>query len=229
MTRPYRTGFWTEATLARAKRLYEGGMTATEVAASLGTTRNAVCGKVDRLGWVRPPVVPKRAKHQGSWTDERAETVKALWADGKSSGEIARAVTVPGWRPTRETICGKLWRMGLCGTREPRAPKVKQTRVQASGTATGLVQRAQRARVTVSALTGLPSGPRSGPTLPPASAGPLLCEPVTVLDLASTSCRYPVSGEGEATLFCGFPTATTYCTRHAAVCFNPVQPQRIRA
>ena len=55
--------------------------------------------------------------------------------------------------------------------------------------------------------------------------GSLLFEPVGLLDLTGTSCRYPVSGEGAETLFCGYPTEATYCHGHVRLCWTGI-PER---
>lgn len=41
---------WDEAAVARLKELHARGWSASEIGADLGTTRNAVIGKIDRLG-----------------------------------------------------------------------------------------------------------------------------------------------------------------------------------
>jgi GcrA cell cycle regulator len=66
---------WTEERVARAKELYLEGVSAGEIARDLGgTTRNAVIGKINRLGWrmqrgdkilrkistVKAPRIPRR-------------------------------------------------------------------------------------------------------------------------------------------------------------------------
>jgi len=151
------------------------------------------------------------------WTDERAERVRLLWINGDSALTIARAVAEPGWKPSRNAVIGLAHRRGWSkdNRAKPCAPKLRAPIMPAPKQG----PRPKIARVTISALTGLPSGPRSKP-VPSAKRGPipLLCEPVALLDLTRTSCRYPVSGEGAETLFCGFPTEATYCSQHHAIC-----------
>lgn len=46
------------------------------------------------------------------WNDDRAAVARAMWNEGKSAAEISVALGV-----TRNTIIGKLDRMGLLGQR----------------------------------------------------------------------------------------------------------------
>lgn len=158
------------------------------------------------------------------WTPERVEKVRVLWLKGDSALAIARAVREPGWSPSRNAVIGVAHRRGWSreGRAQPCAPRLRAPVMPAPKQG----PRPKIARVTVSALTGLPRGPRSKPARPSARGPiPLLCEPVALLDLTRTSCRYPVSGEGAETLFCGFPTAATYCRAHHAIC-NVGIPER---
>lgn len=45
--------FWTEEKIQKLKTLWDNGGTGAEIAAVLGTTRNAVLGKVNRIGLSR--------------------------------------------------------------------------------------------------------------------------------------------------------------------------------
>lgn len=47
--------FWNEQREESLKELVAGGITGSQIASDLGTTRNAVIGKISRMGLVRPP------------------------------------------------------------------------------------------------------------------------------------------------------------------------------
>lgn len=49
----------------------------------------------------------------GAWTDERIDTLRALWADGLSAREIADKLG----HVTRSAVIGKIHRLGLSGRR----------------------------------------------------------------------------------------------------------------
>jgi GcrA cell cycle regulator len=49
--------YWTDERVERLKTLLADGLSSSQIAADLGTTRNAVIGKVTRLGLMRPAKV----------------------------------------------------------------------------------------------------------------------------------------------------------------------------
>ena len=51
-----------------------------------------------------------------SWTDERINTLKKMWKEGKSAAEIAKTL---GKGVTRNAVIGKAHRMGLSGRPSP--------------------------------------------------------------------------------------------------------------
>nr|HQU70336.1 GcrA family cell cycle regulator [Albidovulum sp.] len=59
-----------------------------------------------------------------SWTDERVETLKKMWADGQSASQIAKELG----GVTRNAVIGKVHRLGLSnrvGAAPEPAPKAK--------------------------------------------------------------------------------------------------------
>ena len=58
-----------------------------------------------------------------SWTDERVETLKKMWAEGQSASQIAKELG----GVTRNAVIGKVHRLGLSnrvgGTPEPAKAK----------------------------------------------------------------------------------------------------------
>ena len=54
---------WTDERIAQLRKLYSEGYTAAAIAVELGfISRNAVCGKIDRLGLNAVPGVPRKKK-----------------------------------------------------------------------------------------------------------------------------------------------------------------------
>ena len=53
-------------------------------------------------------------------------------------------------------------------------------------------------------------------------------EPVSILDLTLTSCRFIVDGEGYESKFCGRQThvGRPYCAGHARICYDPVKTRK---
>ena len=63
---------WTEARVDKLKRLWEDGLSASQIADHLGdVTRNAVIGKAHRLGLSSRPSPIKRTNHPITGTTER--------------------------------------------------------------------------------------------------------------------------------------------------------------
>jgi hypothetical protein len=58
--------FWTDERVATLKRMREDGYTFDVIAERLGCTRNAISGKVDRLGLARPPRKERIAEALGT-------------------------------------------------------------------------------------------------------------------------------------------------------------------
>src|SRR5437868_9966473 len=60
-----------------------------------------------------------------TWTDERVELLKALWADGLSASQIAGELG----GVTRNAVIGKVSRLGLAGRmKRPATPRVYKPR-----------------------------------------------------------------------------------------------------
>lgn len=58
------------------------------------------------------------------WPNDKIDQLKALWKEGKSSGEIAKLLRV-----SRNAVIGKLTRLGLTGDAPERTKPVTQGRV----------------------------------------------------------------------------------------------------
>src|SRR6188472_4056434 len=52
---------------------------------------------------------PERSLPDMSWTDERVETLKSMWSEGKSASQIAKELG----GVTRNAVIGKVHRLGL--------------------------------------------------------------------------------------------------------------------
>lgn len=62
-----------------------------------------------------------------SWTDERTDTLKSLWAEGLSASQIARQMG----GVTRNAVIGKVHRLGLIGRADPSRPGERVARPKA--------------------------------------------------------------------------------------------------
>lgn len=60
-----------------------------------------------------------------SWTDDRVQQLKALWTEGRSASQIARALNADGGESiTRNAVIGKVTRLGLNASGRKPGPKV---------------------------------------------------------------------------------------------------------
>ncbi len=135
------------------------------------------------------------------WTDDRVETLKSLWADsGLSASTIAERIGAP----TRNTVLGKIFRLGLSRPRPPPAPRPPRVRRRAKFRPPAVEQ---------------PSPKRAPVTLP----APAIL--VALMELTNESCRWIVSGDGPPFTFCGaaeadFRHGVAYCRVHARMAYR---------
>ena len=157
-----------------------------------------------------------------SWTDERVEQLKKLWAEGLSAAQIAGRIG----GVTRNAVIGKVHRLGLSGRATTIRMKSSRPRVRA--------QTAKR-------LAKPRFAPVGNPALralyqPDAEPLPVFEELVIppnerkyIVTLADCDCRWPIGDPQDADFhFCngkkvaGLP----YCEVHSRRAFQPPQARR---
>jgi len=150
-----------------------------------------------------------------SWTDERIETLRRLWAEGLSASQIA--TTLGG--VSRNAVIGKIHRLGLSGR-----VKTTKARPARSGLGGGRSVAAARpsappARVMAVGAAAVKVVEREAPLAAPTPAEVVpLHGGVSLLDLKASSCRWPLGDPAsEDFRFCGarVPQGETYCACHA--------------
>ncbi|MGH7935571.1 MAG: GcrA family cell cycle regulator [Chthoniobacterales bacterium] len=144
-----------------------------------------------------------------SWTDERTEILKKLWADGLSASQIADELG----GMTRNAIIGKAHRLGLPGrAKSPSSsPRPRKARSPAFGKTrtTPFRGTAQLAYEYVEdepqpELLEIPLGQRK-----------------TLLELKENTCRWPVGDPGsDKFFFCGGGCKDVYCPYHFRVAYQ---------
>ena len=164
-----------------------------------------------------------------SWTDERVELLKKLWADGLSASQIATKLG----EVTRNAVIGKVHRLGLAGratTSRVRAARPRtnialfpsrsaQVQYRTFGN-TALKVAAQPQERKSAAVIPL----RALPELEPAPEGT-----ITLIDLKECMCHWPVGDPMEEGFhFCGRKKGFggPYCEHHSAIAYNPVARRR---
>lgn len=206
-----------------------------------------------------------------SWTDERVETLKRMWAEGQSASQIAKELG----GVTRNAVIGKVHRLGL-SNRAPGGREDDEGEAQAAAPAAqaaapraepAAAPRAESPRAEPAAPR--PAAERPAPAAAPASAGnvtplpirkaivpagqPLPPQPsaneispealasvrevekrarkLTLMELTERTCKWPIGDPATDDFwFCGLPSlpGKPYCEAHVGVAFQPMSARRDR-
>ena len=207
-----------------------------------------------------------------SWTDERVETLKKMWAEGQSASQIAKELG----GVTRNAVIGKVHRLGLSnrvggGVVEGEPPEVaapmaaprpepapKPAYVETPVRPAAAPERVATeprpappvAAATVASVTTLPIPMRkaiipAGQPLPPQpSANEISPEALasvrevekrakrlSLMELTERTCKWPIGDPAtEDFWFCGLPSVPgkPYCEAHVGVAFQPMSARRDR-
>lgn len=206
-----------------------------------------------------------------SWTDERVETLKRMWAEGQSASQIAKELG----GVTRNAVIGKVHRLGLsnrvggsaaveeeveapvapAATPRPEpsprpAPEPVATRPEPQPLRPAPVERpaAPAAPASGATITPLPMRkaivPAGQPLPPQPSANEISPEALasvrevekrakrlTLMELTERTCKWPIGDPAtEDFWFCGLPSlpGKPYCEAHVGVAFQPMSARRDR-
>jgi GcrA cell cycle regulator len=210
-----------------------------------------------------------------SWTDERVETLKRMWAEGQSASQIAKELG----SVTRNAVIGKVHRLGLSnrvgGSDKDEAeaevipPKVEAAAPRAEPAA----PRPDAAKRPAAPVAAAPVADRPAPPAPAAAAPvapanvlpiplrkaiipagqPLPPQPslneispealasvrevekrakrLSLMELTERTCKWPVGDPAtEDFWFCGLASVPgkPYCEAHVGVAFQPMSARRDR-
>ena len=196
-----------------------------------------------------------------SWTDERVELLKKMWAEGQSASQIAKELG----GVTRNAVIGKVPRLGLSNrtgsgaapaaaaapAKEAKpvkdakpAPKPKPApaapaaetapREEASVPETRPAVSPARKQI-IPAGQPLPPQPSANEISPEALAKVSEIEKkakrLTLMELTERTCKWPVGDPAtEDFWFCGLPVqqGKPYCEAHVGVAFQPMSSRRDR-
>lgn len=210
-----------------------------------------------------------------SWTDERVETLKRMWAEGQSASQIAKELG----GVTRNAVIGKVHRLGLSnrvtgGTGrdedeadtpaapaapaaaaarpEPAAPRAAEApRAEpapaprpapaerpapaAAPAASGNVTPLPVRKAIIPAGQPLPPQPSANEISPEALASVREVEKrarkLTLMELTERTCKWPIGDPATDDFwFCGLPSlpGKPYCEAHVGVAFQPMSARRDR-
>ena len=168
----------------------------------------------------------KRPPDVQTWSDERVELLKKLWADGLSASQIAGELG----GVTRNAVIGKVHRLGLSGRAKAPSSSVPRPRKPRAPT-----QLFQRPRPMMRGNTALATMPSYNYDLEPEPQPIENIIPIgqrcTILELDVDKCHWPVGDPGQPDFyFCGGKTATStpYCGYHGRVAYQPPAARRDR-
>lgn len=204
-----------------------------------------------------------------SWTDERVETLKRMWAEGQSASQIAKELG----GVTRNAVIGKVHRLGLSNRVEgedhpaaaPAAPVVEPAPEPAAPAPAAETARAARPappqpepepeakapeqpepapapqpvfsprRPIVPAGQPLPPQPSANEISPETLASVREVEKralkLSLMELTERTCKWPIGDPAtEKFWFCGLPSTPgkPYCEAHVGVAFQPMSARRDR-
>ena len=199
-----------------------------------------------------------------SWTDERVETLKRMWAEGASASQIAKELG----QVTRNAVIGKVHRLGLSnrveGEDQPAAPAAPEPQPVAEPVAAAAPAEAPRVepepepepeaetaeapepqpapqpvfaprRPIVPAGQPLPPQPSANEISPETLASVREVEKralkLSLMELTERTCKWPIGDPAtDKFWFCGLPSqpGKPYCEAHVGVAFQPMSARRDR-
>ncbi|WP_371037091.1 GcrA family cell cycle regulator [Rhodosalinus sp. FB01] len=204
---------WTEERVELLKKMWSEGQSASQIAKELGgVTRNAVIGKVHRLGLSnRAGAATAAAAAAAPQPAADAKPAKAPRADTPKADAKARPAAQPEPKPVEA---------------EPAAPPQP-----AEPAAPPQVAR----KAIVPAGQPLPPQPSANEISPEALARVSEIEKkarkLTLMELTERTCKWPVGDPAtENFWFCGLPVqpGKPYCEAHVSVAFQPMSSRRDR-
>ncbi len=194
-----------------------------------------------------------------SWTEDRVETLKKMWAEGQSASQIAKELG----GVTRNAVIGKVHRLGLSnraggGSAAAKAPaKEKPAAAKPAAKARPEpkpepvpakapepVQEAAPAAPKPATQLRKPIVPAGQPLPPQPSANEISPEALetvreveksakrlSLMELTERTCKWPIGDPATDDFwFCGLPAqpGKPYCEAHVGVAFQPMSSRRDR-
>ena len=162
-----------------------------------------------------------------TWTDERIEKLKKLWAEGLSASRIAGELG----GVTRNAVIGKVHRLGLSGRAKapsssvprPRKPRAPTQFARPRPATRGNTALAHHPLAFLEAEAELEPQPELLDNVIP------IGQRCSILQLTEATCHWPIGDPGASDFFfCGGKTVSSlpYCVHHARIAYQPVQDRR---
>ncbi|MDP3959455.1 MAG: GcrA family cell cycle regulator [Pseudorhodobacter sp.] len=200
---------WTDERVETLTKMWAEGQSASQIAKELGSvTRNAVIGKVHRLGLSNRVAIPSGA-------DEAVPDEPAVSGDATGKPAAPAAAPPHSAEPLRPV--------------EPPAPAF------AAASAAPATLPIPLRKAIIPAGQPLPPQPSANEISPETLASVREVEKrarkLTLMDLTERTCKWPIGDPAtEAFWFCGLPSVPgkPYCEAHVSVAFQPMSARRDR-
>ncbi|WP_414903234.1 GcrA family cell cycle regulator [Sphingomonas flavalba] len=209
---------WTDERIEQLKTMWEGGLTASQIAETLGgVSRNAVIGKAHRLGLQSRPS-PVKEKDKSKAKEAAPASPTPAPAPREPAARHAEPTPTPAPRPSAPRPAPAA---AAPAASEPAAEPAVQLRSIGPG---GFLRQGpgdQQAPIA-------PAPPRR---LVPAKPSPEMAGKTTLLDLSDRICKWPLGHPGEPDFhFCGGPVnpGFPYCVEHCGQAYQAQLPRRDR-
>ncbi|WP_419909343.1 GcrA family cell cycle regulator [Hoeflea sp.] len=167
-----------------------------------------------------------------SWTDERVERLKKLWADGLSASQIAAELG----GVSRNAVIGKVHRLNLPGraksggssaSRAKRASSASRGGYGSRGGATRAIPRTRGATalkpdIIADAVAEIDTRPVEDVVVP-------IFRKLPLTELTEKTCKWPIGDPLQDDFyFCGAECdeGAPYCTYHAKLAFQPAADRK---
>ena len=171
-----------------------------------------------------------------SWTDERVETLKTLWAEGLSASQIAKQLG----GVSRNAVIGKVHRLGLEGRGKSSAGKAKAAEpappvepdIVAGEPAPAQEAQAAEPSVEGGDSTIGPAGSEPAPERSPGEADDVVVpvpRKLKLTELTERTCKWPIGDPMHDDFhFCGNEAdeGRPYCEYHSGLAFQPASERR---
>ena len=161
-----------------------------------------------------------------SWTDERVEMLKKLWADGLSASQIAGELG----GITRNAVIGKVHRLGLSGrAKSPSSAAPRPRKARAPSHVFRSIRNAMRGNTALAAHPVAAYEAEIEPEPEPLENVIPIGQRCSILELTEDKCHWPIGDPGQADFFfCGGKTiiGLPYCGYHARIAYQPANERR---